>query len=143
MFLKLTETLAVAAGDDFVSPLSIPAVLCSNHWSSEVSVVNEPSGLNQAAPPPLNVHPLPDFDQDSWTLNPPHGLKKTPLSSSGPSQTQEPINNNSDELSATSGKVLDHVTSRRSEGEAAASEQPVEIGATTGEAEDGPSLSSE
>lgn len=143
MFLKLTETLAVAAGDDFVSPLSIPAVLCSNHWSSEVSVVNEPSGLNQAAPPPLNVHPLPDFDQDSWTLNPPHGLKKTPSSSSGPSQTQEPINNNSDELSATSGKVLDHVTRRRPEGDAAASEQPVEIGATTGEAENGPSPSSE
>lgn len=41
------------------------------------------------------------------------------------------------------GKVLDHVTRRRPEGEAAASEQPVEIGATTGKAENGPSPSSE
>ncbi|KAM9354403.1 endophilin-B1-like [Pholidichthys leucotaenia] len=59
---------------------SIPAVFCSNNWQSAITpatnqpsssnhVANEPAGLNQITPLPVAVHRLPDFDQDSWTLN--------------------------------------------------------------------------
>lgn len=59
---------------------SIPAVLCSNNWQSKISnvgngpstsnhVANEPTGLNHVTPVPIEVHQVPDFNQDSWTVN--------------------------------------------------------------------------
>ncbi|XP_020494337.2 endophilin-B1 [Labrus bergylta] len=59
---------------------SIPVVLCSNNWQSEISnagshpstsnhVANEPIGSNHITPIPVDLHQIPDFDQDSWTVN--------------------------------------------------------------------------
>ncbi|XP_025756581.1 endophilin-B1 isoform X2 [Oreochromis niloticus] len=62
--------------------VSIPAVFCSNNWQSAISnpvsqpstsnhEANEPISPNHVTPLPVLVHQLPDFDQDSWTLNSP------------------------------------------------------------------------
>ncbi|XP_041828876.1 endophilin-B1-like [Melanotaenia boesemani] len=61
---------------------SIPAVFCSNNWQSvgnnavnqpliSSHVANEPLGLDEITPMPVTVHQLPDFNQDSWTVNSP------------------------------------------------------------------------
>ncbi|KAG7510172.1 endophilin-B1-like [Solea senegalensis] len=81
---------------------SIPAVLCSNNWLSEVShqpptsnhVVKERSGSNQVTSLPLVVHHLPDFNQDSWTVNPPSVNGKTSTDSSVHTQLLDTTNNN-------------------------------------------------
>lgn len=94
----------VSCGCGFVSPCSIPAVLCSNNWQSSVSnAVNQPStsnhvanesvGLNQGTPLPILVHQLPEFDQDSWTLNPPPATD-TSVTTQPPNQTNNNNNNN-------------------------------------------------
>ncbi|XP_023276747.1 endophilin-B1-like [Seriola lalandi dorsalis] len=81
---------------------SIPAVLCSNNWQSAITnqpstsnhVANEPIGLNQVTPMPVVVHQLPEFDQDSWTANPPTGTKKITTASSATTQPLDQTNNN-------------------------------------------------
>ncbi|XP_058471111.1 endophilin-B1-like isoform X2 [Solea solea] len=81
---------------------SIPAVLCSNNWLSEVGhqpptsnhVVKERSGSNQVTSLPLVVHHLPDFNQDSWTVNPPSVNGKTTTDSSVHTQLLDTTNNN-------------------------------------------------
>ncbi|XP_037342318.2 endophilin-B1-like [Pungitius pungitius] len=66
---------------------SIPAVFCSNNWQSAPSAeVNQPStnshvanehvGVNGVTPIPKVVHQILDFDQDSWTSNPPAATEK-------------------------------------------------------------------
>ncbi|XP_034530393.1 endophilin-B1-like [Notolabrus celidotus] len=91
---------------------SIPAVLCSNNWQSKISnagnqpstsnhVANEPVGLNHVIPIPVEVHQIPDFNQDSWTLNPPPGAETTTTTTDSsvttlpPDQTNKNNNNNS------------------------------------------------
>lgn len=97
-------------GVDLVSLCSIPTVLCSNNWQSAVSnavnqpstsnhVANEPTRLSQVTPVPVVVHQIPEFDQDSWTVdNPLPGTEKATTDSSGntqpPDQTNENNNNN-------------------------------------------------
>uniref|UniRef100_A0A3B5KSL9 SH3-domain GRB2-like endophilin B1b n=2 Tax=Takifugu rubripes TaxID=31033 RepID=A0A3B5KSL9_TAKRU len=90
---------------------SIPAVLCSNNWQSaggsEVSqqscsnhVANEPGRLHPHA---INVHRLPEFDQDSWTVNAPPGTEKT-------SEDVPPLdlhNNNNNNNTLTPGQAID------------------------------------
>ncbi|XP_040917375.1 endophilin-B1-like [Toxotes jaculatrix] len=81
---------------------SVPAVLCSNNWQSAISnqpstsnhVASEPVGLHQVTPIPVVVHQLPDFDQDSWTPNPPPGTEKISSDSSVTSQPVDQTNNN-------------------------------------------------
>ncbi|XP_072221336.1 endophilin-B1-like [Leuresthes tenuis] len=78
---------------------SIPAVFCSNNWQSVASnavnqpstsshVANEPLGLDQITPMPVVIHQLPDFNQDSWTVN---SLPKTELA---PDRANNNNNNN-------------------------------------------------
>uniref|UniRef100_UPI0037E75901 endophilin-B1-like n=1 Tax=Semicossyphus pulcher TaxID=241346 RepID=UPI0037E75901 len=107
---------------------SIPAVLCSNNWQSEISdagnqpstsnhVANEPAGSNHVTPIPIVVHQVPDFDQDSWTANPPP--KETATGSSvttqPPAETNKNNNNNNfpTDVQTTSqlaaSQALDHV----------------------------------
>ncbi|KAM3595330.1 uncharacterized protein V6R79_021800 [Siganus canaliculatus] len=94
---------------------SIPAVLCSNNWQSSVSnaanqpstsshVANKPVDLNQVTPVPIAVHQLPDFDQDSWTLNPPPGAKN-PTATQPSVQTNNNNNNNKTTSNTTSTVV--------------------------------------
>ncbi|TKS86900.1 Endophilin-B1 SH3 domain-containing GRB2-like protein B1 [Collichthys lucidus] len=94
---------------------SIPAFLCSNNWQSSVSnAVNQPStsnhvanesvGLNQGTPLPILVHQLPEFDQDSWTLNPPPATD-TSLTTQPPNQTN---NNNNNNTFFTNSQVTSH-----------------------------------
>ncbi|XP_047467137.1 endophilin-B1-like [Mugil cephalus] len=84
---------------------SIPAVLCSNNWQSAINnavnqpstsshVANEPVELNQVTPMPVVVHQLPDFDQDSWTVNQPPGTKGNTTDSSLTALPTEQTNNN-------------------------------------------------
>ncbi|XP_051252356.1 endophilin-B1-like isoform X1 [Dicentrarchus labrax] len=84
---------------------SIPAVLCSNNWQSAISnagkqpstsnhVANEPVEPNQVIPIPVVVHQLPEFDQDSWTVNPPHPTERTTKDSSVTTQPPDQTNNN-------------------------------------------------
>nr|XP_019965345.1 PREDICTED: endophilin-B1-like [Paralichthys olivaceus] len=80
---------------------SIPAVLCSNNWHSEISnqpstshhVANEPTGLNQVTPIPV-VQQIPDFDQDSWTAHPSSDTQKITAGSSAHTESLDPTNNN-------------------------------------------------
>ncbi|TMS20959.1 Endophilin-B1 [Larimichthys crocea] len=96
---------------------SIPAVLCSNNWQSSVSnAVNQPStsnhvanesvGLNQGTPLPILVHQLPEFDQDSWTLNPPPATD-TSVTTQPPNQTNNNNNNNNNTF-FTNSQVTSH-----------------------------------
>ncbi|XP_041668872.1 endophilin-B1-like [Cheilinus undulatus] len=95
---------------------SIPAVLCSNNWQSEITtegnhpstsnhVANEPTGLNHVNPIPVEVHQIPDFDQDSWTVNPPPRPEET---MSGSFVTTQPTNqtnrNNNNNTFAANGQ---------------------------------------
>ncbi|XP_035466145.1 endophilin-B1-like [Scophthalmus maximus] len=81
---------------------SVPAVLCSNNWMSEISnqpsasnhISNEPTGLNQVSPIPAVVHQIPDFDQDSWTADPPPAPEKIATNSSVTTQPLQPTINN-------------------------------------------------
>lgn len=82
----------------FFSFCSIPAVLCSNNWQSAVNepstsnhVANEPVGLNHVTPLPAIVHQLPEFNQDSWTVNP----ADSSVNTQPPNQTNNNNNNNS------------------------------------------------
>lgn len=75
---------------------SIPAVLCSNNWQSAVNepstsnhVANEPVGLNHVTPLPAIVHQLPEFNQDSWTVNP----ADSSVNTQPPNQTNNNNNN--------------------------------------------------
>ncbi|XP_034713758.1 endophilin-B1-like [Etheostoma cragini] len=80
---------------------SITAVLWSNNWQSAISnEVNQPStsnhvanGLNQVTPIPIVVHQVSDFNQDSWTTNPPAATEK-PTDSSVTTQLNNNNNNN-------------------------------------------------
>ncbi|KAM6917392.1 endophilin-B1-like [Lycodopsis pacificus] len=100
---------------------SIPAVLCSNNWQSAIStevnqpstsnhVANEPVGLNQVGPIPIVVHQIPDFDQDSWTSNPPAATEKNPDCS----VTTQPNNNNNNNTFFSDEQGLDHVCTSNS-----------------------------
>ncbi|KAF1374649.1 hypothetical protein PFLUV_G00231300 [Perca fluviatilis] len=108
---------------------SIPSVLCSNNWQSAISnEVNQPSasnhvanGLNQVTPIPIVVHQVPDFNQDSWTANPPAATEKT-KNSSVTTQPNNNTNNNNffSDGQATShclavNQALDHVCSSNSD----------------------------
>lgn len=103
---------------------SIPAVLCSNNWQSAITnavnqpstsnhVADEPVGLNQVTPIPVLIHQLPDFDQDSWTANPPPGTVKATTDSSvttRPSdQTNNNNNNNTFPADSQTNQAFDHV----------------------------------
>ncbi|KAM6913046.1 endophilin-B1-like [Xenentodon cancila] len=82
---------------------SIPAVLCSNNWQSALNAVNQPSSSSHVANQPVrldqitqitapkDVHRLPDFDQDSWTVN---SLPKTVKDSSLTTLPSDSANNN-------------------------------------------------
>ncbi|XP_074515897.1 endophilin-B1-like isoform X2 [Sebastes fasciatus] len=95
---------------------SIPAVLCSNNWQSAISsevnqlptsndVANEPVGLNHVTPIPIIVHQIPDFDQDSWTRNPPPRTERTADSSVS---TQPNNNNNNNNTFFSDGQATSH-----------------------------------
>uniref|UniRef100_A0AAQ5XXH1 BAR domain-containing protein n=1 Tax=Amphiprion ocellaris TaxID=80972 RepID=A0AAQ5XXH1_AMPOC len=84
---------------------SIPAVLCSNNWQSAINntanepstsnhVANEPVKLNQVTPMPVRVHQLPDFDQDSWSVNSPPKTEKNTRDPSLTALPTDPLNNN-------------------------------------------------
>lgn len=102
----LTRLLRIILfGYDFVSLCSIPAVLCSNNWQSAVSnaanqpstsdhVAKEPVRLNRVTPGPIVVNQLPEFDQDSWTINPPFGTGRTTTDSPANTQPPDQTNNN-------------------------------------------------
>lgn len=84
----------------FSCPCSIPAVLCSNNWQSAVgSEASQPSSGHPAAKEPsrlnpvsaVNGHPLPEFDQDSWTVNAPPATDKR---QENPQPLDLPNNNN-------------------------------------------------
>lgn len=93
-------------GVDFLSLRSIPAVLCSNNWQSAATtavnqpstsnhVANEPTRLSQVTPVPVLVHQIPDFDQDSWTVdNPLPETDKATTGSPGNTQPPDQTNNN-------------------------------------------------
>lgn len=89
-------------GHDFVSLCSIPAVLCSNNWQSAVNqpsacnhVANDFTRLNQVTPVSKVVHQIPEFDQDSWTIdNPPPRTEKTTTDFPGNTQPPDQTNNN-------------------------------------------------
>lgn len=95
----------------FYRPCSIPAVLCSNNWQSAAGsegsqqssgnhVASEPGRLHPHA---INVHRLPEFDQDSWTMNAPPGTEKT-------SEDVPPLdlhNNNNNNNTLTPGQAID------------------------------------
>lgn len=99
---------------------SIPAVLCSNNWQSAINnaanqpstsnhVAHEPVGLNQVVPRPVVVHQLPDFDQDSWTVNSlPQTPKKTTagFSSAALSTDQTNNNNNNNNTFSTDSQAI-------------------------------------
>ncbi|XP_014190260.1 endophilin-B1 [Haplochromis burtoni] len=92
---------------------SIPAVFCSNNWQSAISnpvsqpstsnhEANEPISANHVTPLPVLVHQLPDFDQDSWTLNsPPQTVKTTADSSFSALLTHQTNNNNNNIIIST------------------------------------------
>ncbi|XP_006798791.1 endophilin-B1-like isoform X2 [Neolamprologus brichardi] len=92
---------------------SIPAVFCSNNWQSAISnpvsqpstsnhEANEPISANHVTPLPVLVHQLPDFDQDSWTLNsPPQTVKTTADSSFSALLTHQTNNNNNNNIIST------------------------------------------
>ncbi|XP_070698532.1 endophilin-B1-like [Pempheris klunzingeri] len=97
---------------------SIPAVLCSNNWQSAISnevnqpstsnhVANEPVGLNQVTPIPVVIHQLPEFDQDSWTVNPLPGTEKT-TDSSVTTQPRNQTNNNNNNTFLSDGQAISH-----------------------------------
>lgn len=92
---------------------SISAVFCSNNWQSAISnpvgqpstsnhEANEPISANHVTPLPVLVHQLPDFDQDSWTLNsPPQTVKTTADSSFSALLTHQTNNNNNNIIIST------------------------------------------
>lgn len=91
---------------------SIPAVFCSNNWQSAISnpvnrpstsnyEVNEPTRLNHITPLPVAINQLPDFDQDSWTLNSPPQSVNATNSSSTALLTDQTNNNNNNIITST------------------------------------------
>lgn len=91
----------------FPGPCSIPAVLCSNNWQSAVGSedgqqslghhgATEPGRLSPASS--INVHRLPEFDQDSWTVNAPPRTEKTR------EPPDLPNNNNNNNVAPTCGQ---------------------------------------
>lgn len=104
-------------GYEFVSPCSIPAVLCSDNWQSAISnafnqpstsnhVANEPIRLNQVTSIPIVIHHLPDFDQDSWTTNPPTGMENTVTDSFITTQLPDQTNNNNNNNTFSNGSQV-------------------------------------
>lgn len=97
----------------FYRPCSIPAVLCSNNWQSAGgSEVSQQSSGNHVATEPgrlrphaINVHQLPEFDQDSWTVNAPPGTEKT--SEDVPPLDLHNNNNNNNNNALTPGQAMD------------------------------------
>ncbi|XP_051813114.1 endophilin-B1-like isoform X2 [Acanthochromis polyacanthus] len=101
---------------------SIPAVLCSNNWQSAINnaanepstsnhVANEPVELNQVTPMPVRVHQLPDFDQDSWTVNSPPKTEKNTRDPSLTALPTDPLNNNNNNNNntfSTDGQTARH-----------------------------------
>lgn len=79
--------------------------MCSNNWQSAVNnepinepstsshVAGEPVGLDQVAPLPKVVRRLPDFDQESWTVDA-HPKTETEFSLTALSLDQTNNNNN-------------------------------------------------
>lgn len=105
---------------EFVSPCSIPAVLCSNNWQSPFSnAVNQPSTSNHetnVTSVPIVVHHLPEFDQDSWTNNPPTRrgrTKNTVTESFITTQPPDQTNNNNNTFSTGSSVARCHSASDR------------------------------
>ena len=125
-----------AANSRFCCPCSIPAVLCSNNWQS-ADVGQQPSGHRAADQPSrlspvsaVHVHPLPEFDQDSWTLNAPPETDKT---RENPQPLDLPNNNNNNN---NSNKTLTH-GQRSAAGQASEADStspPREAGSTHGHA---------
>ncbi|XP_075873768.1 endophilin-B1-like [Nelusetta ayraudi] len=72
---------------------SIPAVLCSNNWQS---AVDQPSTSNHVSVDSASivVHKVPEFDQDSWTINPPSGAEKAATAQSTELTSSSSSNNN-------------------------------------------------
>lgn len=99
-----THSLIALVGRDFFplfsfSFCSIPAILCSNNWQS---AVDQPSTSNHVAIDslPIVVHKVPEFDQDSWTINPPPGTEEA-ATTQLPDQTNNNNNNNNNSTFAT------------------------------------------
>lgn len=74
--------------------------------------MNQPSasnhvanGLNQVTPVPIVVHQVPDFNQDSWTANPPAATEKAKDSSV---TTQSSNNNNNNNNLFSDGQATSH-----------------------------------
>ncbi|KAF3701010.1 Endophilin-B1 SH3 domain-containing GRB2-like protein B1 [Channa argus] len=95
---------------------SIPAVLCSNNWQSAIhntinqpptsnNVATEPVAVNQSTPNPIVVHHLPDFDQDTWTTNPPIGNENTTRCSLTTTQPPNQTNNNNNNNVSTGSQA--------------------------------------
>lgn len=88
---------------------SIPAVFCSNNWQSAISnpvnrpstsnhEVNEPTRLIHITPLPAAINQLPDFDQDSWTLNSPPQTVNTTANPSFTALLTDQTNNNNNNI---------------------------------------------
>lgn len=71
---------------------SIPAILCSNNWQS---AVDQPSTSNHVAIDtlPIVIHKVPEFDQDSWTIDPQPGTEEAAGATQQPDQTNNNNNN--------------------------------------------------
>lgn len=69
-------------------------------------MANEPVGLHQVTPVPMVIHQLPDFDQDSWTINPPTEPEKITGGSPGNIPDQRNNNNNNITLTAEGQQPL-------------------------------------
>ncbi|XP_026195394.1 endophilin-B1-like [Anabas testudineus] len=93
---------------------SIPAVLCSNNWQSALNdgvpqpsagnhEINEPIRLNHVTSVPGILQHLPEFDQDSWTTNPPSGTENTLKDSSVGTQPHDQTNNNNNNNTFSTG----------------------------------------
>lgn len=71
-------------------------------------MANEPVGLNQVTPVPMVVHQLPEFDQDSWTINPPTEPEKITRGSPGNTPDQRNNNNNNNTFITEGQQSLGH-----------------------------------
>lgn len=65
-----------------------------NQPSTSNHVANEPTRLSQVTPVPVVVHQIPEFDQDSWTLDNPLPGTDSSGNTQPPDQTNNNNNNN-------------------------------------------------
>lgn len=89
-----------------------------NQPSTSNHVANEPTRLSQVTPVPVDVHQIPEFDQDSWTVdNPLAGTEKATTDSPGntqpPDQTNNNNNNNNNSLFPTNQATSQCSTANR------------------------------